>query len=175
MTDNDDGIGTKRFEFLSLLIKKGPTSIGGDMYEMGRQLGLSEQLVRDIVNYYHYRDVIQFPILGPYIKLVYDWLNVLDSRDRARLREGFLLKLRDLQSRIRDRAVKATDVFEAMEFGAYSDSLIPAIVESLVSDRFVRKVGGCVKLSRRGQEECERIEARRAKEYQETMRRLRYQ
>jgi hypothetical protein len=59
-----------------------------------------------------------------------------------------------------------------MEFGAYSDTLIPAIVESLASDGFIQKVNGYVELSQTGQEECRRIEAQRAQEHQETMRRL---
>lgn len=172
---SDDQIDTQRFKYLSLLIKKGPTSIGEDMYKLGRQLDFDEQLVRDIVNHYYYGDVIQFPILGPYIKLVYDWLRVLDSRDRTRLREGFLLKLRELQSRNTNTAATAKDVFEAMEFGAYSASLIPAIVESLVLDGYVRKVGNCIEFTQQGEEECNRIEERKRLEYQETLRRLGYQ
>jgi hypothetical protein len=76
----------------------------------------------------------------PYVMLIYDWLRVLDSRDRTRLRESFLLKLRELQGRNTNTAVTERDVFEAMEFGAYSASLIPAIVESLVLDGYVRMV-----------------------------------
>ena len=83
-----------------------------------------------------------------YVKLVYDWLRVLDSRDRTLLRESFLLKLRELQDRNTNTAVTAKGVFEAMEFGAYSASLIPAIVESLVLDGYVRKAGNCI--GRRG-------------------------
>jgi hypothetical protein len=172
---SDDQIDTQRFNFLSLLIKKGPTSIGEDMYELGRQLGFDKQLVRDIVNHYHYRDVIQFPILGPYIKLVYDWFKVLDPRDRVLLREGFLLKLKELQSRNKDNPITAKDVFEAMEFGAYSNTLIPAIVESLASDGYVHKAYGYVELSQQGEEEFNIIQERKRLEHQETLRRLGHQ
>ena len=52
----------------------------------------------------------------PYVKLVYDWLRVLDSRDRTLLRKSFLLKLKELQGGNTITTVTAKDVFEAMEF-----------------------------------------------------------
>ena len=71
--------------------------------------------------------------------------------------------------------VMAKDVFEAMEFGAYSATLIPAIVESLVLDGYVRKVSNCIEFTQEGEEECNRIEERKRLEYQETLRKLGYQ
>ena len=53
------------------------------------------------------------------------------------------MKLRELQGRNTNTAVTAKDVFEAMEYGTYSASLIPAIVESLVLEGYVRKAGNC--------------------------------
>lgn len=82
------------------------------------------------------------------------------------------MKLRELQSRNTNTAVTAKDVFEAMEFGAYSASLIHAIVESLVLDGYVRKVHYCIEFTQQGEEECNRIEERKRLEYQETLRRL---
>jgi hypothetical protein len=61
----DEQMKTKQFKFLSLLIQKGPMSIGEDMYRLGNELGFDEQLVKDIVNHYHEHNVIQFPVLGP--------------------------------------------------------------------------------------------------------------
>jgi hypothetical protein len=62
------------------------------------------------------------------------------------------LKLKELQGRITNTAVTAKDVFEAMKFGAYSASLIPAIVESLVLDGYIRKVGNCIEFTQQGEE-----------------------
>lgn len=85
------------------------------------------------------------------------------------------MKLRELQGRNINSGVTAKDVFEAMEFGAYSASLIPAIVESLALDGYVRKVGDYIEFTQQGEEECNRIEERKRLEYQKTLRRLGYQ
>ena len=82
------------------------------------------------------------------------------------------MKLKEPQGRNTNTAVTAKDVFETMEFGAYSASLIPAIVESLVLDGYVSKVANCIEFTQQGEEECNRIEERKRLEYQQTLRRL---
>ena len=69
----------------------GKMTVGENMYLIGQQLGFNRELVDDIVRYYHRREVIVFLVLGPFIKLVNDWYNVLDERDRILLKEGFIL------------------------------------------------------------------------------------
>lgn len=67
-------LDTKRFKFLSKLVQKGKMTVGENMYLISQQIGFHR--VDDIVRYYHRHEVIVFPVLDPYIKLVNDWYNV---------------------------------------------------------------------------------------------------
>jgi hypothetical protein len=62
------------------------------------------------------------------------------------------LNLEELQRKNTYSAVVAKDVFDSMGYGAYSDNLIPAIVEYLVLDEYVKKVDNHVVLSEQGKQ-----------------------
>lgn len=80
---SQEDLDTQRFKFLSKLIQKGKMTVGENMYLIGQQLGFDQELLNHIVRYYHRQELIEFPVLGPYIKLVNDWYDVLDERDRT--------------------------------------------------------------------------------------------
>jgi hypothetical protein len=168
----NEELKTKQFQFLSLLIKKGQIPLGEDMYQLGQTLGFDERLVNDIVDYYHRYKVIEFPILGPYIRLVYDWYKVLNARDRTLLTEGFLLKLHELVKQNTNQQVSAQDVFNALGYRAFSDSLVPAIVESLSSDGFIRKINGNIAMTNKGIRKSNEIRERDKQLHRRTLEKL---
>ena len=167
-----DQIETKRFQFLSVLIQSGPMTIGEDMYRIGRKLGFDENLVKAIVDYYHQDRVIEFPVLGPYIRLVYDWYKVLNQKDRDLLKEGFLLRLEELHKKNQYEVMTGEYIFDLMGYHAFADRLTTMIVESLVSDGFVKKINGHVALTVNGFQRCDGIKERNRKTRNETLKRL---
>jgi hypothetical protein len=167
-----DEIETKRFEFLSVLIQSGPMTIGEDMYRIGQKLGFDENLVKAVVDYYHQGRVIEFPVLGPYIRLVHDWYKVLNQRDRDLLRERFLLELEELHKKNQYERMTGEHIFDLMGYHAFADKLTAMIVESLVSDGFVKKINGHVDLTENGVHKCDEIKERNAKIRNETLKRL---
>lgn len=169
---SDEEMEIRRFMFLSRLIQKSPMTVGEDMYRVGQDLGFNKQLVDNIVSYYHNNRVIEFPILGSYIKLVRDWYNVLNERDRKLLREGFLLKLEELSNKDPCKEITTQDVFDLMGYRAYSESLIPMIVDSLFVDGFVITDNNIVVLTGVGRESCSLIKERNKKLHEQTLKRL---
>jgi hypothetical protein len=141
---------TERFKFLSKLIQKGDMTVGEDMFIIGQQLGFDRALVNDIVNYYHEQEVIEFPVLGPFIKLVNDWYNVLNEKDRNLLKNGFLLSLDEMTQGNKKTEITAEEVFDHLGYNAYSDRLIPMIVESLVNEGLIKKKNGSIVITTEG-------------------------
>jgi hypothetical protein len=146
--------------------------LGEDMFRLGQTLGFDEKLINNVVNYYHRYKIIEFPILGPYIRLVYDWYKVLNDRDRTLLIEGFLLKLQELVKQDTKQQVSAQDVFSALGYRAFSDSLIPAIVETLSSHGFLRKTNRNLAITNKGISKSNEIRERDKKLHRRTLERL---
>jgi hypothetical protein len=165
-------LDTQRFKFLSKLIQKGKMTVGENMYLIGQQLGFNRELVDDIVRYYHRHEVIVFPVLGPYIKLVNDWYNVLDERDRTLLKEGFILTLDEMTRSNLRFEVSSREVFDTLGYHAFSESLVPAIVESLVSENLIGKENDNIIITNQGRNRCTEIRERNRILHEQTLRRL---
>jgi hypothetical protein len=125
-------------------------TVGEDMFLIGQQLGFDRALVDDIVNYYRKQEVIEFPVLGPFIKLVNDWYNVLNTRDRKLLKDGFLLALDEMTGTNKKAEISAEDIFDALGYHAYSDRLVPMIVESLVDEGLIKKENNSIVITTEG-------------------------
>jgi hypothetical protein len=169
---SQEDLDTQRFKFLSKLIQKGKMTVGENMYFIGQQLGFGPELVDDIVRYYHEHELIEFPVLGPYIKLVNDWYNVLDERDRTLLKEGFMLTLDEMTRTSMRFEINPRDVFDVLGYHAFSDRLVPAIVESLVSENFIRKENDRIVITTQGRNRCNDIRERNRILREQTLRRL---
>lgn len=160
------------FQIPSKLIQKGKMTVGENMYLIGQQLGFDQELVNDIVRYYHRQELIEFPVLGPYIKLVNDWYNVLDERDRTLLKGGFILTLDEMTRTNMRFEISPQEVFDALGYHAFSDRLVPAIVESLVSESLIRKENDNIIITNEGRNKCGDIRERNRILHEQTLRRL---
>jgi hypothetical protein len=147
-------------------------TIGENMYRIGQKLGYDEKLVKDIVDYYYEGRIIEFPVLGPYINLVYDWYKVLVEKDRNLLREGFLLKIEELLREKPYQEITAEHIFNLMGYHAFADRLIPMKVESLVVDGFIKKINGNVAITENGLHKSNEIKDRNRRVREETLKRL---
>ena len=162
-----------RFQYLSKLFKTSDLPIGENSYLIGKRLGLNENEVNEIILYYKEGGTIEFPILGPFVKLVRDWYKTLNEEDRYRLEENFLIELKKL-----DRGNNRQDefpidfVFESMGLKAYSEQLAPITAYSLKEKNLISINNDFVKITEKGWNEATRIEKERFETWKKTMSRL---
>lgn len=72
----------KRFQFLVKIYeeqKKAPENIGYNMIEIGQKCGLDETDVREVAVFLHREGLIEFPILGPIVKITHKGILELEK------------------------------------------------------------------------------------------------
>lgn len=68
--------------------------------------------------------------------------------------------------------VSPREVFDTLGYHAFSESLIPAIVESLFSENLIRKENDNIIITNQGRNRCTEIRERNRKLHEQTLRRL---